>query len=64
MGGGQYSSEKKEFDKNLDHTRIKPYGDTMNDGKIQISFTLPIEDGDKAIPVSYTHLTLPTILLV
>ena len=49
MGGGQYSSEKKEFDKNLDHTRIKPYGDTMNDGKIQISFTLPIDDGDKAI---------------
>ena len=48
MGGGQYSSEKKEFDKNLDLTRIKPYGDTMNDGKIQISFTLPIEDGDKA----------------
>ena len=49
MGGGQYSSEKKEFDKNLDLTRIKPYGDTMNDGKIQISFTLPIDDGDKAI---------------
>ena len=49
MGGGLYSTEKKEFDKNLDLTRIKPYGDTMNDGKIQISFTLPIEDGDKAI---------------
>ena len=49
MGGGQYSTEKKEFDKNLDPTRIKPYGDTMNDGKCQISFTLPIEDGDKAI---------------
>ncbi|MHA1671727.1 MAG: cobalamin B12-binding domain-containing protein [Promethearchaeota archaeon] len=52
MGGGQYSTEKKEFDKNLDLTRIKPYGDTMNDGKIQISFTLPIEDGDKAIHVA------------
>ena len=49
MGGGLYSTDKKEFDKNLDLTRIKPYGDTMNDGKCQISFTLPIKDGDKAI---------------
>ena len=49
MGGGQYSTEKKEFDKNLDLTRIKPYGDTMNDGKVQVSFTLPVNDGEKAI---------------
>lgn len=49
MGGSLYSTDKKEFDKNLDLTRIKPYGDTMNDGKCQISFTLPIEDGEKAI---------------
>jgi len=49
MGGGIYSTEKEGFDKNLDLTRIKPYGDTMNDGKVQISFTLPVEDGDKAI---------------
>ncbi len=27
--------------------RIKPYGDTLNDGKIQISFTLPIENSPK-----------------
>lgn len=26
----------------LDMKKIKPYGDTLNDGKIQISFTLPI----------------------
>ncbi|MBA7522094.1 Lysine 5,6-aminomutase beta subunit [subsurface metagenome] len=49
MGGGHYSTEKQEFDKNLDLTRIKPYGDTMNDGKVQISFTLPVDDGEKAI---------------
>ena len=49
MGGRLYFTEKKEIDKNLDLTKIKPYGDTMNDGKIQISFTLPIEDGDKAV---------------
>ncbi len=49
MGGGLYSTEKKDFDKNLDLTKIKPYGDTMNDGKIQVSFTLPVNDGEKAI---------------
>ncbi len=49
MGGGLYSTEKKDFEKNLDLTKIKPYGDTMNDGKIQISFTLPVNDGEKAI---------------
>jgi len=49
MGGGLYSTEKKEFDKNLDLTKIKPYGDTMNDGKVQVSFTLPVDDGEKAL---------------
>jgi len=49
MGGGLYSTEKKDYDKNLDLTKIKPYGDTMNDGKVQISFTLPVDDGEKAI---------------
>jgi len=49
MGGGLYSIEKKDFDKNLDLTKIKPYGDTMNDGKVQVSFTLPVDDGEKAI---------------
>lgn len=28
---------------------IKPYGDTLNDGKVQISFTLPIKDDEKGI---------------
>ena len=49
MGGGLYSTEKKDFDKNLDLTKIRPYGDTMNDGKIQVSFTLPVDDGEKAL---------------
>ena len=49
MGGGQYSIEKENFDKNIDLTRIKPYGDTMNDGKVQLSFTLPIEHNEKSI---------------
>jgi beta-lysine 5,6-aminomutase beta subunit len=49
MGGGLYSTGKKDFDKNLDLTKVRPYGDTMNDGKVQVSFTLPVEDGEKAV---------------
>jgi len=49
MGGGLYSTKKEDFDKILDLTKVKPYGDTMNDGKIQLSFTLPIEDNEKAV---------------
>ncbi|MDY0235564.1 MAG: OAM dimerization domain-containing protein [Gudongella sp.] len=32
----------------VDLTRVKPYGDTMNDGAIQLSFTLPVPYGDEA----------------
>lgn len=49
MSGGLYSTDKKDFDKSLDLTKVKPYGDTMNDGKVQLSFTLPVPDGDKAV---------------
>ena len=34
MSSGLYSMEKKEFDKVLDLERVKPYGDTMNYGKV------------------------------
>lgn len=33
----------------LDLKNILPYGDTMNDGKIQFSFTLPINNDQKGI---------------
>ena len=29
--------------------KIKPYGDTLNDGKIQVSFTLPVERSQKGV---------------
>lgn len=29
--------------------KIKPYGDTINDGKIQVSFTLPVDRSQKGI---------------
>lgn len=49
MSGGLYSTDTQEFDKTLDLKNIKPYGDTMNDGKTQVSFTLPVPVGDEAI---------------
>ena len=30
---GLYNMSKADFDTTLDLTKIKPYGDTMNDGK-------------------------------
>lgn len=49
MSEGLYSMEAKDFDKTLDLTKIKPYGDTMNDGKVQLSFTLPVPCGAEAV---------------
>ena len=44
-----YSMDKSDFDQTLDLKKIKPYGDTMNDGKTQLSFTLPLPCNDEAI---------------
>ena len=49
MSGGNYSMDKKEGNQTLDMTHIKPYGDTLNDGKTQLSFTLPVPCTDEAI---------------
>ena len=49
MSGGLYSMDQKDFDQTLDLTKVKPYGDTMNDGKTQLSFTLPVPCGDEAV---------------
>ncbi len=47
MSSGLYNMHKADFDTTLDLTRIKPYGDTMNDGKVQISFTLPVKNDER-----------------
>lgn len=49
MSEGLYSTDAKDFDQTLDLKKVKPYGDTMNDGKTQLSFTLPVPPGDEAI---------------
>ncbi|MBQ6510126.1 MAG: cobalamin-dependent protein [Flexilinea sp.] len=47
MSSGLYDMSAKDFDKTLDLTKLKPYGDTMNDGKVQLSFTLPVPNNDR-----------------
>lgn len=49
MSSGLYSMNKSGVDQTLDLTKVKPYGDTMNDGKTQLSFTLPVPCNDEAI---------------
>ncbi len=43
-----YSMDEKSFDTTLDLKKLKPYGDTMNDGKVQMSFTLPVRNDERA----------------
>lgn len=49
MSGGLYNTHKVDFDTTLDLTRLKAYGDTMNDGKVQFSFTLPVKNDEKGM---------------
>ncbi|MFX1326694.1 MAG: OAM dimerization domain-containing protein [Promethearchaeota archaeon] len=49
MAGSQNRNGKNDFDRALDLTKVKAYGDTMNDGKVQVSLTLPVEHNEKAI---------------
>lgn len=44
-----YSIGGGNFDKNLDLRKLTPYGDTMNDGKVQISFTLSVKNDDRGM---------------
>lgn len=43
-----YSMDEKNIDTTLDLKKLKPYGDTMNDGKVQMSFTLPVPNDERA----------------
>lgn len=47
MSSGLYNTSKADFDKNLDLTHLRAYGDTMNDAKVQVSFTLPVKNDDR-----------------
>ncbi len=47
MSSGLYNVSKNDFDKTLDLRALRAYGDTMNDGKVQLSLTLPVKNDEK-----------------
>ncbi|MDP4109032.1 MAG: OAM dimerization domain-containing protein [Bacillota bacterium] len=47
MSAGLYNMSRSDTDKSFDPTRLCAYGDTMNDSKVQLSFTLPVRNDDK-----------------
>lgn len=40
--------QEKVFAEGVDLTKVKPYGDTMNDGMTELTFTLPVPYGEEA----------------
>lgn len=51
----------------VDLTRVRPYGDTMDDGKVELSFSLPVPDGPEAVEAARQlaarmGLTEPTVV--
>ena len=49
MSSGLYNTRNADFDTTLSLKKLRPYGDTMNDSKVQLSFTLPIKNDEKGI---------------
>lgn len=54
MSGGLYNTQKNDVDRELDLTRLRPYGDAMNDGKVQASFTLPVKNDERGMEAART----------
>jgi beta-lysine 5,6-aminomutase beta subunit len=44
---GLYNLNAKKSGGELDLKELRPYGDTMNDGKVQVSFTLPVANDER-----------------
>lgn len=49
MSAGHKELIKKNDDNLLDLKNVRPYGDTMNDGKVQVSFTLPVKNDENGV---------------
>ena len=47
MSIGKQKTQTAGNDFTFDPAKIGPYGDTMNDGKVQLSFTLPVKNDEK-----------------
>lgn len=68
MSSGLYNTSKKKFDTTLNTKKLMPYGDTMNDGKVQVSFTLPVPNNEKGTEAARLYaekmgLTEPNVAL-
>ena len=44
-----YDLSEKNYSKELNLKLLTPYGDTLNDGKVQLSFTLPVKNDEVGI---------------
>jgi len=42
----------------MTETQIKPYGDAWGDGIVQLSFTLPVENGPKAVRAAEIYVSM------
>lgn len=49
MSSGLYNTNRADMDRTLDLTHLRAYGDAMNDGKVQTSFTLPVPNDDRGM---------------
>lgn len=61
-----YNLDNKVKDTNKNNKNILPYGDTMNDGKVQLSFTLPVkndERGYQAALKTAQNMTLENVMI-
>lgn len=61
-----YDLNGRDFDRKLDLKHLRPYGDTLNDGKVQISFTLPVPNDEKGTEAARTlaiKMGLPSPLI-
>lgn len=47
--GMSQNTNNNLYAEKVDLTKVKPYGDTLNDGKVQLSFTLPVPSGLEAM---------------
>lgn len=47
MSSGLYKMSDGSLDKTFDSAKLRAYGDTMNDGMVQLSFTLPVKNDEK-----------------
>ena len=50
-------SENKTATTTADLTKVKPYGDTLNDGKVEMAFTLPVPYGEEAEECAKQYVT-------